>query len=490
VSEGKSNSPRERLLYRALADFSDACDVPALTPSCPFYQQMGDGTPVCGEECKDILGDELSHAATPSSSVTLAGEFAVVRGIRRPRPRRGRTGAQLPFDARQIYLTERDRDISGWGMTALINGLRLQLGWMTLDADEMPSIAKVEEICGELKKRGTDPEQVIRQGLFGHVTSAVVWHIRNTLLTGEDDDLGWMALIRQIKPDDAYRKPDDGGQPDFDSVIHAVSPLLTAWALYADLEDVLEHRVRHTAKELLQFGDDLPERDHDAVWLVDRFTATYLEGWSRRSLQREWRYIHSQRAGLCAPASMRERAVDVNVLAQVLAEVGAEHLEGREQQSNDEASGLIRVEQFYPLAVDALERGDRSEAVSIYRMMRKVRPRDRQVNNNLGFCLLPDEPVEAAELFESAIQTSVPGPLMAMTYLNLALARLRSGDAVRAREALQYGRENDSTEFTGYMWDLAKIADGLWVLAHIHGSLDTYAEQLEDLVEAEGGRSI
>lgn len=483
-----SDTRKERLLYLALAEFSDACDVPKLTPACPFYQLQPDGSPICGEECKDILSDELSHVVQPDT-LTLGGDLAAVQGPRRsrPRPRRRPAEGQIAYDARQVYLTECDRDVKSWGMTSLIKGLQYQLAWMSIDPDDPPSLLRVNEICDELANRGVDSGIVIRQGLFAYVTSSILWHIRNALAKGADD-LGWVALIREIAPDfeEIASDPDRG----LEQALDVLRPYLTRWVVFAEIEDLMEHRVRMSVDELREY--QLPDRDFDAVWLVERFTDTYLEDWGRRSLQREWRYIHSQCASPCPPANMRERTVELEPLAMLLAEVGASHVEALDRPSDADESedllneGLLHVGQFFPIAVEALKRGDRAEAASIYQMLYDVRPDDQQVANNLGFCILPDEPERAAGYLEEAIEMTKAPSLLAMTYLNLALSHYVLGDIARAREALQNARSNPMDDFAGCMWDLASVVDGDWRLSDIHGALTVYADTLEELIDAAG----
>ncbi|MEB4208757.1 hypothetical protein [Mycobacterium sp. 94-17] len=476
---------KEQLLYRALADFSDACDVPNLTPSCPFYQLQPDGSPICGEECKDILSDDLSHAVQPNT-LTLGGDLAAIQGPRRPRPRRVPAVGRIAFDARQFYLTERDRDVNSWGMTSLIKGLQFQLAYMSVDPNDPPDMERVNEIYDELRNRGIDAVAVTRQGLFRHITTSVLWHIHNVLAKGEDE-LGWINLIRDVTPnfDETGSDVEDG----LERAVDTIRPHLTTWVLFADIEDLIEHRLTVSAEELERlYAEGLPPRDFDAVWLVERFTETYLDDWSRRSLQREWRYIHSQCASPCPPANMRERSVEVKALALLLAEVGARHVEGQDADTDDAGgdgpAGLLHVGQFLPLAVEALERGDRAEAVSIFKMLYEIRPDDREVTNNLGFCILPEQPEEAAGYLTTAIQTTTSKPLLAMAYLNLSLARYILGDISGAREALASSREHPTDGLFCWMWDLAGIANDEWHLVNYTDGLSEYSDALQELLDA------
>jgi hypothetical protein len=479
VNEGHPDTRKDQLLYRALADFSDACDIPDLTPTCPFYQLQADDSPICGEECKDILSDDLSPSAMPQA-LTLGGDLVALRG-RRPRPRRGPPEDLAAFDARQIYLSERDREVSTWGLTSLVNGLKHQYAWMKQDDSDPHNIRRANAIAEELERRGVNPAVVVRHGLFRHITSAVIWHIRNALPNG-GDELGWIDLVRQAA--DNFDDLAANADAELGNIVDSVYPYLRAWIYSAPLEDLLEHRVTFSAKDLTAMSAELPDRDLDAVWLVDRFTTTYIEAWNLRSLQREWRYIHSQFPGPCPPANMRERHVPLNTLALRLAEIGVRRLETEDMEAVGASQGLLRIDQFFPLAVEALKRGERAEAESIYRMLLKVRPDDREVANNLGFCVIPEHPAESVSLFETAIENSEPGLLLAMTYLNLALAHYQLGNVTEARKALIGAREHPLEGFSGYMWDLDRLSEGPWTAAEIDGDLAEYADKLEDMLDS------
>ncbi|OBI00566.1 hypothetical protein A5678_19000 [Mycobacterium sp. E2733] len=372
-------------------------------------------------------------------------------------------------------------------MTSLIKGLQFQLAWMSVDPNDPPRMERFNEICDELRIRGIDPVAVTRQGLFRHITTSVLWHIHNVLAKGSDE-LGWINLIRAVAPD--FDESASDAEDGLERAVDTIRPHLTAWVLFADIEDLIEHRLTMPVDELERlYAEGLPPRDFDAVWLVERFTATYLDDWSRRSLQREWRYIHSQCASPCPPANMRERSVDVKALAMLLAEVGARHVEGHDADIDDDSggdgpAGLLHVGQFLPLAVEALERGDRAEAVSIFKMLYEIRPDDREVTNNLGFCILPEQPEEAAGYLATAIETTSSKPLLAMAYLNLSLARYILGDISGAREALDSARENPTDGLFCWMWDLAGIANGEWHLVYFNDGLSEYSDALQELLDA------
>lgn len=478
MTQESPEAKKSRLLYRALAQYSNACEAPELTPSCPFYTLGRDGVPVCAEECKDILSDELAPVLMPDA-LDLGGGL---QAIPRARPRRPPAEDRRPFDAKAIYLHEKSRDIETWSMTSLLVGLKQQFAWHKADQDDPVDPARVELIKSELARRNIDFETTVRYGLSSAISASILFLVLDVLFDHADDDLGWVSLIREVDP--SFGEADDTGARAI-----SMEPLghIRAWIASAPLEDVMDHRVRQTAEELTRLRQEGAGQtpDGDALWLVDRFTETYISRWSQSSWQREWRYQHSQRPGCCPAGMMRDRTVDVNEIAQHLAEVGAKHA-GNEEHL-DEPTRLIDPGQFVPLAAEALGRGDREEAVSIFRMLERIRPGDSDVTNNLGFCLLPDARKEAIECFERTLQRPPPR-LASMTWLNLAIAQFLCGDVEAAAKSLAAAKAElpnlpPPKEFQGWMWDLEKLVHGIWELVEVE-ELSNYADRLADLIDA------
>src|SRR5213594_2855592 len=98
------NSGREREIFvRALREYSDRCEAPELTPSCPFYQADPQG-PWCLEECMDLLAE---HPPESRGGIPLGASL-----LAHPRRRRARSvlaGRAKPFDAAEIYIEDESR---------------------------------------------------------------------------------------------------------------------------------------------------------------------------------------------------------------------------------------------------------------------------------------------------------------------------------------------------------------------------------------------
>jgi tetratricopeptide (TPR) repeat protein len=421
---------KDRLLYVALAAMSDACDAPELTPTCPFYE-IHDGRPVCAEQCRDILAENLPPIALPAT-LSLGHDL---QAIPRPRPRRGPDQDAIAFDARQVFLREQGRPVEIWSVMALLVGLKIQFAH-ALRPPESPSLATVLEIQEALEHRGIDFDKVLRHG------------IGPTILAG---------ILRRI---------DKASADDTDA---------QAWLHSAPVDDLLEHRLGQSADQLRARVADIPRRrDVDTVWLVERFTETFVDRWQSTSWRQEYRYLHLERKGCCLPGVMRERVVDEQQIAGYLAEIGCRHIDGHE----DTSDRPISVAEFTSIALGAISRGNRSEAAAIYRSIGLVRPDDGTVANNLGFCLLPDDPQEARHCFERALALPHPDSPEAMMHLNLALAQYLCGDIDAAAKSLEDARSAPQEACLAHLWDLELAFEGQWATVRVV-ELTNYADALE-----------
>lgn len=469
------------LFYRALSKMSDECEVPVLTPDCPFYVRQDDGSAVCAEECRDILSDDLSPAlddTDSSSSYDLGNEIQAIRRPKsiRPKPRRGPSPEDRPFDAAEVYMRERSRDLETWSMPALLGGLRAQFAWMNLDDKDPPDFQRAKELMGVLKTRGVDAEAVIRQGFISLFIGCVMWHIYSALEL-DADDCGWLTLLKKIAPDGELLS--DEGRVDERRLVDYVAPKVSRhvifWSLTVPLEELFYHRAPEEPYEIK--WSEIPPRDLEIQWFVDRFSETYLYNWHSSSWTREWRWIHSARPGCCPPGHMRDRVIDDNELAGILADQACA------REDNDTArrfreDSKIHVAQFTAVALDTIKSGNVSEAVALYRAIIHVVPDDWQAANNLGFCLIPVSPREAIEYLERSVEAPKrPAQLLPMTHLNLALAKYRCGDFSGALESIADARNGPSLNISGSMW----VPGDAQTLQRVE-SLEDYADVLESLV--------
>jgi hypothetical protein len=127
-------------------------------------------------------------------------------------------------------------------------------------------------------------------------------------------------------------------------------------------------------------------------WITDRFTATYLHEWDRRSLELEWNFLHGRAPAPCSQAAMRTRSIAEPDLAEAIANSVTEDRPTRGQFSHSVTVGAL-IER----AAELTSAGRRSVAASLFDAVRVADPRNAEAHNNWAFCVLPDDPALALE---------------------------------------------------------------------------------------------
>lgn len=528
-----ASGPERLIFLEALTSFSDACRAPELTPNCPFYTVGSDG-PVCGEQCKDLLGEHGGQRRSPG--VTDLGDgFEVHRRRPRPRPRRGPADGEPAFDARQLYLADQERPRDSRSVASLIYELqeRLYFG-PPLDEEDRPEYTyEVLADVDELYRRGIDAERLVRQGLSDLIVTGVSFFALTDVMRAQDTadgqartvngpwqrllhtshadgapnhwlDVDWAWLIRRMSaatfasrhvapllpPAESPAAEDDANSQAL--INYAVAGrfphLLRRWVATAPLEDVLNwHAPDYDAFHAEGPEGSRAERGSDqhlGQWLVDRFSRTYLNDWALDSLKKEWQYLLGNCQGAAPADVMRTRRVRAEEVAATIADLvskGDPVLPGPPLPTPPEMFKFVRV------AVDSLMSGRREDAAALYRGLVQVYPRDPDVVNNYGFCLLADDPATALTWLNraAALRGSDFDPTNAANR-TFALNRLNQfEEALRVAEDLA----ERGTTCSAYLW-LAKGED--WTLGEHVDALTYTAEQarlaakaLGDLVAAE-----
>jgi Tfp pilus assembly protein PilF len=90
---------------------------------------------------------------------------------------------------------------------------------------------------------------------------------------------------------------------------------------------------------------------------------------------------------------------------------------------------------FTDQALALLADGQRTTAAALFDAARKLKPADMAAQNNYAFCILPDKPEQALELFTDALSRDVPHPIV--TWCNLALAESLIGHPDAALKACE-----------------------------------------------------
>lgn len=449
MTEGElAGSAEERDLFLvALRSFSETCEAPGLHPSCPFSEEVEPGLRGCGEECMDLLGRH--KAPLPSTVIDLGDGMSIVRQVR-PRVRRVLQPEGKAFDAQEIYLDDQAKgQPTGWRLTSLLRGFEERVLEPPPD-DPDHAEARLNEICrlaSLLESRGIEVEPHVGPRLRHRVFEAMMSHLAPALVAEHDSPKShaarrWLELLSgTIDPDALPEESASTRQPLFSQVVWTVA----GWAQTAELDHL--YSWTPPARVAEEPHQEMVARDpahSDGLWIVDRFSATYLADWPTESLRKEWLYLHGRIEPPCPSSEMRTREVDETELAKVMAD--------RLTQSPASSTTALTPRLVQP-AVAFLTEGRRSEAAALFEAVLRLEPSNGDAINNLGFCLLPDEPARAVDLFDQALSQDLPAEQL--TLLNRALALLALG---RRPEILTpHSRDGEAASGTSWLWDVESV---------------------------------
>ena len=461
--------PREReILLRALRRYSDNCEPPELTPDCPYSVTTGPGLRGCGNECMDILA---RHNAPLSHEVIDVGDGLTMRRARRPRTRRVRNPMSSAYDAREVYLRDKSTGSpSTWRLAAMLVGIAEHLETPPPEdpAQAGRRLAEIDELIRLIEAKGlTFKTQVLPHARV--VTGFAVFRsyfLAANRKAGRADSIprDWLLAVRHhVEWHDT--------EPSVEALSQGFQGILattTSWAAAASWDDLVNWRPPSSTPA----GDSLimPPMGDD-LWVTERFTKTYLSHWSVPSLRREWRYLHGQEPAPCDPNEMRVREVSANDLAMVMADrLGAE-------PRPSEALTNMLVEP----ALTFLREGRRTEAAALFEAALRHSPTNGLALNNLGFCLLPDNPEKALRHLDAAIGTDQTH--LELTNANRLLALVLLGRWTSACDLAESHLDrfaNSSPQQLVWLWDIDSVL-------HDAGAVVIECDDIGGYVEALGG---
>lgn len=441
---------KEQLLTRALAEFSAACEAPALTPICPFYQLMG-GRASCGEECMDILA---ARGGNPQVSLVarLGPELAIAK-LRHPRSRRAPDNLEThPFDAARIQRLDNDVPTRDKRTVSLVRDLLdAVLTPLHMSDDPEDRAYRISACWDELERRGFSLQPVIR-GVVAPSMAGMVCVIAS--LNTEDEDL--MAAMPVVATwreymQNAHRHDVDAQEASFEAFLFRGRAMnrLVKW-----FEEASRETIAQWALPTLEHFTELPTSyvEHAAArlgrWQFDRFANTYLSDWRDESLALEWKYLHGEGPGCASPAVMKERWIDPADLSRALAGKSISLiLKDAEQASTQQ----LRTSSFTRVAASYLEQGRFEDAAQIFRAILEVDPSDCVAHNHLGFCLMPIEFKAALKELDLAADRGAASDTV--NSLNRALVHHLLGNDEEALRLADIAAATDKlAEPTAWLW--------------------------------------
>lgn len=363
---GEASSLRDELVTRALTAYSDACTIPTLTPSCPYFREGPTG-PTCGEECRETLREH--GVSRPTTSVNVLGGL-VMTGV--SRPIEIASGTSL-FDATEAMLHDLNTPVGGASTTALL--LRLRRHAATPPSARVPSQDDFLTIWGELSRRGLDVVPILRVGVSPTVADVIT------------------QLVPDLPASDAWRRLwEQSRHRELEPSRHDAwfATQVTEWLarlVETDLEAFLEWRP--PAEALFNnLPPTLPEPE--ALWLWERFTVTHLSAWTTSSLIMEWAYARGRITSQCGDRVLTARTISPTDVANVALDRLADATPQTFPQKHD-----LSTDQFVSEAVRHLHQGRPGEAAEIFTALAFMNPADGEALNNLGFCLIPQNAAQA-----------------------------------------------------------------------------------------------
>lgn len=465
--------PKEREVFlRALRDYSEMCEPPELTPDCPFSEQTAPGVRGCGEQCMDLLA--RYNAPMPGEDVALGGGISIHRA-RRPRARRGEDGAAKAFDAREIYLEDRaSKLLPDWRFPAVLSGLGEAVQEPPpADTDRASDRrSQISALIDLAEQRGLDFETHIAPYLAHFVAVSIftrlVGHRESEgTITAFDSTGGWYSLAK--KHIDAVKF--DGPEKPRREALGKLFGLTLTWALTADAEDLLNW----TPPSPQAFEEPraiwTPPPDDDGTWILERFTKTYLREWSLPALEKEWRYLHGQLAAPCPTADMSVRKVSEAKLATEI----ADQLVTKTARTTEPelADRLVQS------AVTFIGEGRRTEAAALFEAALHNEPESPYALNNLGFCLLPDDPQRALGYLERAVETGRGDTELIDANRILALASIgRFTSATDLATGYLERHTEHNVRSATWLWDIDSVLNGGIPELTEHPDLRSYAETI------------
>jgi ribosome modulation factor len=358
-----------------------------------------------------------------------------------------------PFDARKVMFNDREQPAQHRRTVSLVTALRAAVLESVHGASEGgDQAAYLRQVADELTARGIDGDCIVRYGLCAELIVAVVvrtlphWMpalraLGGTQMVIEQDDPApqalapwphaetWEELLGPRVEREVGVSPADGiTQSNIHVLIRSISSAALPWTLSASLNDLLA--LKPSTDEQLQHGHDAvaPEMEtaEDYRWVVDRFSTTHLSDWSTSSLYCEYKWRQGICASPCREELMDDRVVDDQCLN---AEIARRAVVAEPKKYEGDPAGLNRTlfSKLSSSAVDLLRIGRFREAAALFEFAVSESPHNPELLNNLGFCLIPDDPRRALDKLEEASQRGYTH--RGINLCNRAMCKFLLGDA-------------------------------------------------------------
>ncbi|RBQ21874.1 hypothetical protein DP939_04155 [Spongiactinospora rosea] len=149
--------------------------------------------------------------------------------------------------------------------------------------------------------------------------------------------------------------------------------------------------------------------DHGLIehytWAVDHFATTFYTEWRTKSLHLALRWLDGDAVPPCPDELMHDRPIS---RGEIEAEIAKRAVYGEPETGSSEPS---LVHEMTRHADGLLRQGRHREAAAVFEFGTRHRPDDPTLRNNLGFCLIPEDPREALRHLQAAGDMGYKAPL-------------------------------------------------------------------------------
>ncbi|MEV0591335.1 hypothetical protein [Nonomuraea cavernae] len=309
-----------------------------------------------------------------------------------------------PFDARrQLMCEDHTGPRESWTLSSLVTDMRDALRERFEPVGERGDpLKRFNAASRELTRRGLDADSIVRYGMVVEVLGPMLTVLLIDLIlpdgnadsglrvSGVDLD-GWRTLLGV--PAGELTSHSEITSTLEKTTTSIFGPLLN-WVGTAAIGALVNLSLPDT-KDFWKCPP--PPRDFRVLayqyrWLVERVTETYVKAWSTASLILEYRYRQNIEP-MSFPAFVWEtRDLDLDEVSREIAHrTSAEWNPSPNAPPNSE----FLLQQMTTHARSLLVAGQRAAAAALFEFAAQQWPDDASAQNNLGFCLVLDQPDRA-----------------------------------------------------------------------------------------------
>ncbi len=390
------------------------------------------------------------------------------------------------FDAVESYLCETEREPSEqWRTVSLVTAM---LGIITHGPEfEKPTPqarqAAFSAAADELSRRGLDAVALVRYGMAQEVIAPLGAALVVGLISDDSpfdgiDIPSWQAAL-DFEPLIRGSGPPIAGEATewFDSIFFPAISRLEQWAASASLDELVNLTPpTHDAMASLPPGGagDRGLREQYR-WAVDHFAVTFYRDWRTESLHYELRWLDGDILPPCPDELMRDRKIPRDQITQEIAR-RVVYKRGNADPGESLADEMTRH------AGKLLRQGRHREAAAVFEFGVQQRPEDAVVRNNLGFCLIPEEPRGALGHLRAAANMGYePSATNAYNQMCCYVAIGRSRAALNIADS-EYKKPR-AKQMGAFLW---RSREGRWELFDSESSFNEIAVFAAEIARSEG----